>query len=213
MESAGPQHTVSSQHEHKVEQYYRFHARIYDATRWSFLFGRASLLDKIPDLPSRPNILEIGCGTGKNIERLEYHFPDAHITGLDLSKDMLRKARKRLFPSSQVKLKQARYGSHCFSYDSFDLILLSYSLTMFGDDFETVFEQISNDLKAGGVIAVVDFDTSPFSWFRRWMELNHVDFSGRLRPLLNKYFTPTDVNIHKAYGGLWTYLQFIGRQA
>lgn len=205
--------STSSQQGRKVEAYYRFHAQIYDATRWSFLFGRESLLDKIPDLPSQPHILEIGCGTGKNIERLSYYFPDASIVGIDLSSDMLQKAEKRLGSTNSVELRLGQYGEHSFSYDSFDLILVSYSLTMFDENIEEIFEQICKELKPNGYIATVDFHTSPFNWFCRWMEMNHVDFSGQLLSLFKKYFSPTDIELKNAYGGLWSYFQFIGQQS
>lgn len=203
-------HTVSNQ-EHEVERYYRFHAPLYDATRWSFLFGRASLLDMIPVLPSEPQILEVGCGTGTTIERLEFYFPDARITGLDLSPDMLGKAGRRLRHSTQVELKRGRYTSDSFDYNSFDLILFSYSMTMFGPHIDAFFNHFLEDLKPNGYIAVVDFNTSPFPWFRRWMKFNHVQLDGHLLPLLKKYFHPAAINIKKAYLGLWTYFQFVGK--
>lgn len=205
-------HTASAKGQ-EVEHYYQFHAPLYDVTRWSFLFGRASLLDMIPDLPSQPQILEVGCGTGKNIERLEYYFPDAKITGIDLSSEMLRKADRRLHESTQVELKLGRYKGDSFDYNSFDLIVFSYSLTMFGPQTDTIFNHIVKDLKPNGYIAVVDFNTSSSSWFRRWMEFNHVNFSGHLLPLLKKYFHPADLKVKKAYLGLWTYFQFVGKQS
>lgn len=207
-----PSHTAPT-HGREVEQYYQYHAHIYDATRWSFLFGRETLLDMIPDLPSKPQILEIGCGTGKNIERLEYYFPDAEITGLDLSPEMLGKAERRLQHSSQVELKLERYHPGSFDYNSFDLILLSYALTMFGKQTDAIFDAMLEDLKPNGYIAVVDFDTSPFNWFCRWMEINHVNFSGHLLPLLKKYFHPSDIKKKDAYLGLWSYFQFVGKQS
>ncbi len=63
--------------EHSLEKYYRFHSRIYDATRWLFLFGRDRLI-KTAALFTRPRrILEVGCGTGKNLVRLRQTFPGA----------------------------------------------------------------------------------------------------------------------------------------
>lgn len=203
--------TDTSQNE--VENYYRYHSRIYDATRWSFLFGRDTILDMIPDLPSQPRIIEIGCGTGKNIERLEYHFPDAGIIGVDLSEEMLKVAGDKLGNASQIELCNARYGSDDLNLDPADLILFSYSLTMFGDEIENIFGQICRDLKSNGYIAVVDFNTSSFQWFRTWMSVNHVDLSGHLLPLLNKYFRPIETEIHKAYKGLWSYFLFLGQQS
>ena len=58
-----------------LTRYYRWHAPLYDATRWSFLFGRAALIRGIA-LHRRPRrILEVGCGTGANLLRLSRWFP------------------------------------------------------------------------------------------------------------------------------------------
>lgn len=204
--------THSSSNSAQLENYYRFHAHFYDATRWSFLFGRNAIFDFIPDLPSQPRIMEVGCGTGKNIKLLEHHYPDAQILGLDLSDAMLSKANKKTKTSRTVSVKKKKYGQDNLDEDPFDLILLSYSLTMIGNQIEKVLDQISQDLKPGGYIAVVDFHTSPFSWFRKWMGINHVNMGGSILPLLQNKFHPVTTEINEAYLGLWSYFQFVGKQ-
>ncbi|WP_138429968.1 class I SAM-dependent methyltransferase [Fodinibius saliphilus] len=198
-------------HDSNVENYYRFHSYIYDVTRWSFLFGRDQLLDMIPTLPSQPRILEVGCGTGKNLDRLQYHFPDAQLVGIDLSPSMLKIARDKLGDNQQVELLQAKYGSDALALEPFDLILFSYSLSMFGSGIEYVMTQMSADLNKRGYIAVVDFDTSPYRWFRKWMGVNHVDLDGHILPLLNNYYRPIKTQRNDAYLGLWSYFKFIGQ--
>lgn len=199
------------EHTSRVENYYRFHSHIYDATRWTFLFGRDKILEMITDMPERPRILEIGCGTGTNIKKLKQHFPDARITGIDLSDDMLEIARKKMGNQKNIQFLKLNYGFDPVEEASFDLILFSYSLTMFDYPIEHIFEQISRDLNHDGYIAVVDFNTSPAGWFRQWMKINHVDLSGHLFPLLKKYFTPLKTQVNSAYLGLWSYFLFLGR--
>lgn len=203
--------TVNNSHRQKVNNYYRFHSKIYDATRWSFLFGRRSLIREIPDLPANPRILEIGCGTGYNIQHLQERYPQAQITGIDHSTAMLNKARKKIGDIKQICLLNTAYGSQELNQQSFDLILLSYSLTMMGTSTASVFNHLHRDLKPGGLIAVVDFHTSPFSWFKHWMQLNYVDFSGRSLTVLNQSFKTIISNTFSTYFGLWSYYQFIGK--
>ena len=82
-----------------IEGYYRWHARIYDATRWSFLFGREAVLDRVAvGGPAPTRILEIGCGTGRNVVSLARRFPQAEITGVDLSEAMLAVAARKAAP-------------------------------------------------------------------------------------------------------------------
>ncbi len=194
-----------------VAQYYRRHSQIYDATRWSFLFGRTRLIEQIHALPNNPKILEVGCGTGKNLIQLKQKYADASITGVDLSPDMLEKAKNKITDSSII-LKRMRYGSGNLNTENYDLILLSYSLTMMGAEYPHIITALKNDLNTDGCLAVVDFHTSPFSWFRKWMEMNHVDFEGSLYSLLGENFTSMHTNIHQAYLGLWNYFLFIGKQ-
>lgn len=205
------QHTEVEKHNEKLEKYYRFHSGIYDWTRWSFLFGREELLNGLPELPPDPRILEIGCGTGKNITHLEYLFADGRIHGIDLSREMIQKAQKKIGNEDHITLIHGAYGEESFNFEPFDLILLSYSLTMLDDRIEQVLQRICSDLRPDGYIAVVDFHSSPFRWFRDWMKANHVDLSGYLPTLLNKFFTPSRQEKHKAYFGLWSYFLFIGR--
>ncbi len=201
---------LEQEQELKVKKYYRFHAGIYDETRWSFLFGRRQLIQYLPDLPANPRILEVGCGTGKNIELLEYLFPDARIYGIDLSQAMLNKARKKV-DSTQVTLINVPYGKSNLNLQPFDVILFSYSLSMLGDDIDSVLQQACEDLKPNGSIAAVDFHQTPFHWFQSWMKHNHVAMDGRLPALLQKYFRADRCTIEKAYLGLWQFFYFIGK--
>ncbi|MEV7418059.1 trans-aconitate 2-methyltransferase [Streptomyces sp. NPDC089919] len=53
------------------------------------------LLARIPELPDtgrRPRIADLGCGPGNVTALLADRWPDAHITGLDLSPEMLARA-------------------------------------------------------------------------------------------------------------------------
>lgn len=72
-----------SQNNIKLKKYYRFHSKIYDISRSFFLFGRKKLINSIA-VPSSGNIkiLEVGCGTGKNIINLAIKTPHAQIKGI-----------------------------------------------------------------------------------------------------------------------------------
>lgn len=202
----------SNSHEKKVENYYRFHSRIYDATRWSFLFGRATIIDMIPALPSNPRILEVGCGTGNNISPLKQRYPDAQILGVDLSGHMLDVARRKFENLPGVSFSQAQFGTSNLDEASFDVILFSYSLTMIGSNYDDLISQASQNLKPDGYAAVVDFHISPFGWFTRWMNMNHVELNGHCLPILKRHFCPLKTEINKAYLGLWSYFIFLGQK-
>lgn len=198
----------------KMSGYYRLHAKIYDLTRWSFLFGRKWILDWLPfSFSSRPHIVEIGCGTGYNMEALSERFPKSQLTGIDISADMLDIAdRKLMLVPNPITLKQKNYGSERFDFPKApDCILFSYCLTMVNPDWEKLIIQAKNDLHTEGVIAVVDFHSSPVKWFRKWMQFNHVRMEGHILPILQDQFETVKLERRRAYFGLWTYFLFIGK--
>lgn len=203
--------SVSEKHTNNIARYYQFHSHIYDATRWSFLFGRKTLVEQIPSLPTNARILEVGCGTGDNLIQLKQRFPNAQITGIDVSPDMLKKARSKI-TDPVISLKRRRYGAINLNDKPYDLILLSYSLTMMGAEYQQIITELKNDLSKNGCLAIVDFHTSPLSWFKKWMKINHADFSGELYPLLKANFSSVKTSFHNAYLGLWNYFLFIGTQ-
>ncbi|MDB4728001.1 class I SAM-dependent methyltransferase [Saprospiraceae bacterium] len=119
--------------EEKMKAYYRFHSLIYDWTRWAFLFGRKRIVHSLPYLKSdHLNILEVGCGTGTNLQRLTNEFPNAQIKGLDISAQMLGQAKKRLKNwDYRIELFEKPYQKSDSTFEGqMDLVLFSYSLSM-----------------------------------------------------------------------------------
>ena len=196
-----------------LSRYYRWHARLYDATRWSFLFGRAALIRSIAGFPTPPRrILEIGCGTGSNLLRLARQFPEAAVTGLDLSADMLARVRRKLATHpARITLIQWRYDQPLDPQPTFDLVIFSYCLSMINPGWERAVDAALRDLRPGGRLAVVDFHDTPFAGFRRWMGVNHVRMDSHLLPYLDTRCRPVARTVRQAYGGGWRYFVFIGQ--
>lgn len=203
-----------------IEGYYRLHAKIYDLTRWTFLFGRTDLIDlaraRLSVTPPA-RILEVGCGTGVNLAALGRAFPNARLFGVDLSGAMLDKAASRLealgMDRRATLLRQA-YAAP-IEPGTFDLAICSYSLTMFNPGWDTALDAIRQDLRPGGKLGLVDFHASRHRWFRNWMAVNHVRMEGHLRPALEVRFEPEVEVIRPAYaslwpGGIWDTLLFFG---
>ena len=194
-----------------IAQYYRIHARIYDLTRWTFLRGREDLMRLAAAHCDPRDILEVGCGTGKNLLHLGRLFPAAQLWGLDLSPHMLARAHQKLRGLPQrVSLVEAAYDRPV-APGRFDLVVFSYALSMFNPGWEAALLTASQDLSPGGTIAIVDFHDSPSQRFKRWMGFNHVRLDAHLLPCLRDLFPSGEWSVPSAFGGLWSYFLFIGR--
>jgi S-adenosylmethionine-diacylgycerolhomoserine-N-methlytransferase len=189
-----------------LQSYYALHARIYDATRWTFLFGRERILKRIASVSSPQRILEVGCGTGRNLQSLRRIFPHADITGIDLSADMLEIAKRK---TSHVHFIQQAYDAPISG--NFDLVLFSYALSMFNPGWEQAIQAAKDDLRPGGMLAVVDFSHTGSDVFRRWMEVNHVRMEGHLWSESRDALEPLVDERLPAYAGIWHYGMFIGK--
>ncbi len=195
-----------------LADYYRWQSILYDATRWAFLFGRSRLITKVARMAQPQRILEIGCGTGTNLVRLALAFPKADIVGVDLSPHMLSIAQRKLQRFGQrVHLEQRAYEAPISGSEGYDLIVLSYALSMMNPGYEAVLAGCRDDLSGRGIIAVVDFHDSRWQGFRRWMGINHVRMERHLLTRLSEHFTAQRCEVHRAYAGLWRWMVFVGR--
>ena len=71
-----------------MNRMYRRQRHIYDGTRRYYLLGRDQL---IANLGARAgaDVLEIGCGTGRNLVHAARRYPDIRFFGIDISTEML----------------------------------------------------------------------------------------------------------------------------
>jgi ubiquinone/menaquinone biosynthesis C-methylase UbiE len=96
-------------------------------------------------------VLEIGCGTGKNTEWLLEK--STHITALDLSDEMIAKAKEKI-TSDKVNFIQADVKeSWNFTNDKFDLVSFSLVLEHI-ENLDHIFSEVSKVLLPGGFIYI-----------------------------------------------------------
>jgi S-adenosylmethionine-diacylgycerolhomoserine-N-methlytransferase len=78
-----------------MDAIYRSQRHIYDLTRKYYLLGRDALIAGIAPPPSGL-VLEVGCGTGRNLIAAARAFPNARYFGIDISAAMLETARAKI---------------------------------------------------------------------------------------------------------------------
>jgi S-adenosylmethionine-diacylgycerolhomoserine-N-methlytransferase len=100
---------------------------------------------------------------------------------LDVAHEKLRETSNKLI------LRNDAYGAETSSPKA-DIILFSYCLTMVNPHWQELILQAKEDLKEGGIVAVVDFHNSRFPLFKRWMDKNHVRMDSHILPFYKPIF-------------------------
>jgi trans-aconitate 2-methyltransferase len=106
------------------------------------------LLAHVP-LESARKVYDLGCGPGNSTELLMARYPDAEVTGVDSSPDMLRQARERLPQCGFVEADLAHWAA-----PSDADLLYSNATFQWVPDHPSVLERLLSGLEPGGVLAV-----------------------------------------------------------
>jgi S-adenosylmethionine-diacylgycerolhomoserine-N-methlytransferase len=207
-----------------MDDLYRIQRHFYDATRRFFLPGRDRLLREII-IPPKGKILEVGCGTGRNLIRLGRRRPEAEFFGIDISIEMLRTAERKIRQSRLTNIHIARADAETFEpkqvfpeVTSFDAIFFSYSLLMI-PDWRKAIDHAGTALSENGSLYVVDFWDQQ-NWppvirrlFKRWLAMFHVRHEegmvGSLETLAGKRHGTFQL---RSIFGRYAFLASIGRQ-
>lgn len=110
-------------------------------------------------LPAAPNchILDLGCGTGLELEELFLLNPSAKVTGIDLSQGMLS-ALKKKFVDRDVSLIVGSYFSVPFGVDAFDAAVSVESLHHFTKEEKIpLYAKLCRALKENGYFILTDY--------------------------------------------------------
>ncbi len=170
----------------RMERMYRWQRHVYDLSRKYYLWGRDTLISEL-DLRPDEHLLEIGCGTARNLVAIAARYPGARLYGFDAAEPMLEVGRAKVARAGhgdRIRLAFGLGGSgnERALFDrpqGYDRILFSYALSMFDDPAGAVDSAVAA-LAPGGRLHVVDFGTmtgmpAPLRWLlMRWLRAFHV---------------------------------------
>ncbi len=146
----------------QMDRMYRRQRRIYDASRKFYLLGRDDMIRALQP-PRGGAVLEIGCGTARNLAHAARVYPDAEFFGLDVSEQMLITARRTIDRdrlSDRVNL--ARGDATCFEpcalfrRTAFDRVFISYALSMM-PPWRAALDHAFDCVAPRGSLHIVDF--------------------------------------------------------
>ncbi|RFB81017.1 class I SAM-dependent methyltransferase [Methylovirgula sp. 4M-Z18] len=145
-----------------MDRMYRHQRHIYDFTRKFYLLGRDELIRDLAP-PTGARVLEIGCGTGRNLIRAGRHYGAVQFYGLDVSAEMLATARAEIARAglgARVTVVQADATAFdaeaLFGVAHFERVFISYALSMI-PPWREVLPRAAAALAPGGSLQIVDF--------------------------------------------------------
>ena len=180
----------------RMNRMYRRQRHIYDGTRRYYLLGRDQLIATL-NPAAGASVLEIGCGTGRNLVLAARLHPEARFFGIDVSTEMLTTAISAISRRGLTKRIRVAHGdgttfdpSALFGIPAFDHVLISYSLSMILD-WRSVLQAAASNLKPGGRLHIVDFGHQERlpgvarALLRRWLAMFDVTPRDDLEPVLS----------------------------
>jgi S-adenosylmethionine-diacylgycerolhomoserine-N-methlytransferase len=198
-----------------MDNLYRRQRFIYDATRRYYLLGRNRLIAELGP-PDGGSVLEIGCGTARNLILAARRYPGAEFYGLDVSEAMLRTARasiRRSGVEGRIALAAGDATSFeavgLFGVQAFDRIFISYTLSMI-PAWREVVRQASSLVAPGGALLIVDFGEfacypailrrAQRAWLARFSVTPIPDLEAQLKELAGQIgFAATMIGLYGGY--------------
>jgi len=164
-----------------MDQVYRRQRLVYDATRKYYLLGRDYALRQLQPAEDA-HVLEIACGTGRNLDQIDMRYPGRSLYGLDISSEMLISANAKLGDRAKLALGDACDfdPADLFGQATFDRIVMSYCVSMIPAWQNAIAEAVSH-LAPDGELHIVDFGDQAGMprWFDRrlrgWLARFHVE--------------------------------------
>jgi S-adenosylmethionine-diacylgycerolhomoserine-N-methlytransferase len=142
----------------RLQAFYGPQAAHYDAFRERLLQGRAELMTQLDPRPGA-HVIELGAGTGRNLEFLGERLATlGSVTLVDLCPALLEQARRRTLGRANVRIVEGDATLFCPA-GPVDLVYFSYSLTMIPEWPRALANALAM-LKPGGALGVVDFYVS-----------------------------------------------------
>lgn len=135
------------------------------ALRWAVARRAVTLADQ-------GKAVDLGCGPGDLVIQLAQMAPDLHVTGVDLSDEMLTQAHTRAQQAglqARVGFRKGDVATIPFQDDTLDLVVSTLSLHHWSDPV-AVLDEIARVLRPGGAFLVFDLRRDvafPF-WMLLW---------------------------------------------
>ncbi len=176
----------------------------------------ADVVDKMQVEPG-DEIIDLGAGTGRNARLLLNRVgPTGRIVGVDISPQMLARARRRCERYPEISFVQHRIEQPLPFTEEFDKVFISFVLHGFEDeDKRRIIANAQRALKPNGILWVLDYNEFdldhlwfPLRWIFRQFECQlAMEF---LRLNLKEMLSDSGFRSFDCYGLFHGYLRLLG---
>ena len=137
----------------------KYYDKVMNIASAGFYRGFIHKAIKAMDIQWEDNILDLGCGTGRNAFIMAKYLGDnGKITGIDVSSIMEKQFNKKCAEHQNCKFINQRIDLPFTLSEQFDKIFISFVIHGFPHEVrKIVLKNISNHLKPGGTFFLLDF--------------------------------------------------------
>ncbi|WP_013324447.1 class I SAM-dependent methyltransferase [Gloeothece verrucosa] len=168
-----------------IREQYNQMAQIYDQRWKNYISKTLSFLKNWAEISSDQVVLDLGCGTGEFERLLLTENPEQKIIGIDISEEMLVKAKYKCQGYPNVSFQQASVSSLPFNTHTFDVIVSASAFHYF-EHPETAIQEIKRVLKPDGKVVILD-------WCKDYLLMQFLDFGLKfVDPAYKKCYTENE---------------------
>lgn len=117
----------------------------------------ARIIKKLSENFALINILDLGCGTGLELDEIFKLLPNAQVTGIDLSREMLKKLKEK-HSTKKIKLVEGNYFDINFEENRFQFAISFQTLHHFSAQRKkALYKKIFKTLTLNGIYIECDY--------------------------------------------------------
>ncbi len=184
----------------EMETYFDLRKDIYDENQIQNMDGgNTCYIELVKCIPEgTKNILDIGCGTGLELQTIWDKLPETCITGVDFSQGMLSKLHEK-YPNRNITTVCKDFFEFEYKKDCYDVVLSVMTMHHFEPNLKIkLYKKFLQSLKEGGVYIEGDYmaPTQEYEEFFFSRKVRFLELMGNPKGFFH-YDTPCTVENQK----------------
>ena len=146
-------------HVESIKKIYAGYSNVYDVIFKQFFYPRQRHVINSMNIIHGDKVLDVGVGTGLSLPLYPNH---CEVTGIDLSREMLKKAREKVNKQNltHVSLREMDASNLEFDDDTFDHVIATFVISVVPDPVKVISEMKRVCKKTGNIVIVNHFQSN-----------------------------------------------------